>query len=82
MKFLVDFQLQFHYFDNIIQFLKFYPTFCFNKMHIALQYFKKLYTFIKFCADENRIKILGRKLICRADDHKLWSFCTADPFPM
>lgn len=38
-------------------------------MYIALQYFKKLYTLIKLCADENKIK--DQKLICRADDHKL-----------
>lgn len=45
------------YFNKRIQFLKFYLIFCFNKMSIASQHYKRLCTFIKLWADENKLKI-------------------------
>ena len=75
--FLVSCQLLIHYFDNRMQFLNFIQPFVLIKMYIALQYFKKLYTLIKLCVSENRIK--DQKLICRADDHNFAVFLYSRP---
>ena len=76
-EFLIGCQLLIHYFDNRMQFLNFIQPFVLIEMYIALQYFKKLYTLIKLCVSENRIK--DQKLICRADDHNFAVFLYSRP---